>query len=356
LFPVALALIPFIGSPTAIQAEGNDKFNNAPVGAGPYILKSWTRDSEMVLVRNPNYWNAPLPYVDQLILKPITDETQRINTFCAGGATMTYVGSVLNADQMQKQNCGTINPLVLNGGTVLFFNTTKPPMNDPVLRKAIGEALDPVDYSKVVTNNLIAPTKSIFRPDSPFNDPNILQPAFNSSDAQKLFDQAAATAGVGTINIPMGTFPVTNYQATAQYVQGKINSYNHVHIDLTTEASAAHITNCTQRQYTGICVFGNIFDDPDPTWTGQFTCTAATNPTGYCNAKFDADVADNEVTLDPNQRINDLKDAQKQFYSDLPALFMEQRYSWVFTNPSIHDFHFVNDGLPLLDRFWMKSH
>ena len=52
------------------------------------------------------------------------------------------------------------------------------------------------------------PTKSIFRVDSPFYDASILQPAFNSADAQKLFDQAAATAGVGTINY-VGLEPVS---------------------------------------------------------------------------------------------------------------------------------------------------
>ena len=67
-------------------------------------------------------------------------------------------------------------------------------------------------------------------------------------------------------------------------------------------------------------MFGNIFDDPEPTWTGLYTCNAVPTPTGYCNAKFDADVADNQPTLDPSQRIADIKDAQKQFYADVPTL------------------------------------
>src|SRR5213076_1144333 len=73
LFPGAVTLMPFIGSPTA----GKDKFNNDPVGGGPFVIKSWTRDSQMTLVRNPTYWNAPLPYLDSLVLKPIVDESQR---------------------------------------------------------------------------------------------------------------------------------------------------------------------------------------------------------------------------------------------------------------------------------------
>ena len=35
-------------------------------------------------------------------------------------------------------------------------------------------AIDPKDYSKVVTNGLIPPMFSVFRQDSPFYDPAIL--------------------------------------------------------------------------------------------------------------------------------------------------------------------------------------
>src|SRR5207344_283102 len=132
--------------------------------------------------------------------------------------------------QLQKQGCGVSNPFVLNGGIVLYFNTAKPPMNDVRLRQAIAMAIDPKDYSKVVTGGLIAPMFSIFRTDSPFYDPTTLQPAYDPVKAQQLFDQVSAANGGGTINIQMGNFPVVNFQNTGQYLQSKLNAYNHVHV------------------------------------------------------------------------------------------------------------------------------
>src|SRR4051794_16445237 len=110
-------------------------------------MKSWIRDSQMGLQRNPNYWRSPLPYVGQYIMKPVPDESQRVNSFCTGQANMLYVAAVLNADTVQKQGCGTINPSILNGGIVLYFNTTKAPMNDARLRQAVAMAIDVNDYS-----------------------------------------------------------------------------------------------------------------------------------------------------------------------------------------------------------------
>jgi ABC-type transport system substrate-binding protein len=154
----------------------------------------------------------------------------------------------------------------------------------------------------------------------------------------------------------MTVFQSTNYQLSAQYVQGKVNALKNVKMDLVTEASAQHITTCTAGSFAQACGFGNVFDDPEPAWTGIYTCNAAPSPTGYCNSQFDKDVTDNQTTLDPQQRINDIKDAQKQFYNDVPALYLERRYSWVFHTTSIQNFKYADDGMPLLGEMWIKTH
>jgi len=79
------------------------------------------------------------------------------------------------------------------------------------------------------------------------------------------------------------------------------------------------------------------------------------SPTAWCNSKFDAAVADNKVTLDPKQRIADIKAAQKEFYAEVPALFLERRSSWTYTATFVQDYQFVNDGNPLVDRVWIKQ-
>ena len=353
VFPVALALMPFVASPAALQQQGSG-YGMQPVGAGPFILKNWARDSEMVFVRNPNYWNAPRPYVDQLILRPIIDESQRINTFAAGQANMTFVGSAQNADRTMKSNIGTPYPMILNGGINIYFNTKKLPFSDVRARQAFAQAIDFNDYNKVVDNGLVEPIDSIFRHDSPFYDPTILQSVYNQAKAQQLFDQFAADHG--PLNFTMTLSTSQNYQLSAQYLQGVLNKYNNVKMSLLTESSSLHLTNCAARSYDSACMTGNIFDDPEPTWTGLYTCNASPAPTGWCNTKFDDAVADNQATLDANKRVADIKEAQRQFYTDMPSLYVERRYSWIFAANNIQDFRYANDGMVLPDRVWIKTH
>jgi peptide/nickel transport system substrate-binding protein len=260
-----------------------------------------------------------------------------------------------NADQLQKAGF-TQETMILNGGINIYFNTKTEPFKDVRLRQAVALAIDPVDYAKVVNSNLQEPIDSIFRHDSPFYDPSITQQFNNPAKAQQLIDAWSADHGGARLQFTMTVFQSTNYQLSAQYVQGKLNELKNVKMDLVTEASAQHITSCTAGTYAQACGFGNIFDDPEPAWTGLYTCNANPSPTGWCNSQFDKDVADNQTTLDPQQRINDIKDAQKQFYADVPSLYLERRYSWVFHTPSIQNFKYADDGMPLLAEMWIKTH
>ena len=60
--------------------EGKDVATNprnSPVGTGPFIFKEWVRGSHVRLERNPNYWNAPKPYLDVAVARFIPEAARR---------------------------------------------------------------------------------------------------------------------------------------------------------------------------------------------------------------------------------------------------------------------------------------
>jgi peptide/nickel transport system substrate-binding protein len=353
-FPMAAIFIPFIASPAAVQAQGSKYGSDAnAVGAGPFLLKSWVRDSEYQFVRNPNYWKQPLPYIDQLIVRPIADETQRANTFKSGAVNAISIGTGSVADEVEKSGAGTKQTMILNGGIGLLFNTRRAPFNDVRARLAVGLAIDPVDYAKVVNSNLQEPIDSIFRHDSPFFDSSLVQPFNDKVKAQQLIDQVAAANG-GTFAFTITAFSTLNYALSAQYLQAKLNAFKNVKVDILTEASALHITNCTSGNFTGACGTGIIFDDPAAGWTSRFVCDNKANDSGWCNPAFDKAVQTSEQTLNAQERINAIKEAQRVFYSEQPFTWFERRYSWMFTAPNIQNFKFAHDGVPLISEMWIK--
>src|SRR5262249_50098122 len=239
-FPTSVVQISLIGSPTALRQRGQG-FAHKPVPAAPVPLKSWNRGSEMVLVRNPTYWNAPLPYIDQVVIKPIIDEQQRLSTLTTGDATMIWTRSTVSEQNAEK--AGNVIPHVLaqSGGTNMYFNTKKAPFNDIRVRQAFTMALDRTQYAKVVNNNATPPQQSIFLEQSPFYDPSITQLSADPAKAQQLFDQVAADTG-GPVTFTITGFNVQTQIAQSQYMQGVLNQFRNVKASVDIVGVAAGVT------------------------------------------------------------------------------------------------------------------
>jgi peptide/nickel transport system substrate-binding protein len=131
----------WLGSPTAIQKMGEQAFAKNPVGAGPFVVESDTYSNQVVVKRNPTYWDTGKPYLDQITFKTVgTDETA-LETMLSGGAEV-YGGigetALINEAQQHFQ-------VLDQPGTSpydLQLNTAVAPFNNPKARQAIYAATD----------------------------------------------------------------------------------------------------------------------------------------------------------------------------------------------------------------------
>ena len=67
----------------AFEAQG-DALWEAPIGTGPFMFESWERGAQIVLTKNPKYWDEGKPYLDQLTFKVLTDSNARMLQFQGG--------------------------------------------------------------------------------------------------------------------------------------------------------------------------------------------------------------------------------------------------------------------------------
>jgi len=66
-----------------IVKNGTTDFNK-PNGTGPFVFDSWTPGQRTLVKRNPNYWEPGVPYVDEVALLEIPDQTARLNALLSG--------------------------------------------------------------------------------------------------------------------------------------------------------------------------------------------------------------------------------------------------------------------------------
>lgn len=145
-------------SPTAGRAFGPDDSVENPIGSGPFMFESWTRDSEMVVVRNPNYWRAApdggtLPYLDRIRFRVLSDADSRRASFAAGDLDMTTQGGPDGGPDLIEGGAVPYE-YIGNGAGVNIYNVFEPPFDDARIRRAASHALNPEDAIALSAANL----------------------------------------------------------------------------------------------------------------------------------------------------------------------------------------------------------
>ena len=76
-----------------------------PPGTGPFAFSKWETRVQTVLVRHKDYWQKGLPYLDEVIFKPVEDATVRLSSLRAGDVQIIervpyqFVGKIKSGEQ-----------------------------------------------------------------------------------------------------------------------------------------------------------------------------------------------------------------------------------------------------------------
>ena len=116
------------------------------IGTGPFKFKSHTPGIDFRAERNPNYWKPGLPHIDEYQAVVMADLTKIFASFRARQLTMTGIGRHLEppeADILKKDFPDAVVALGPRAGWDTFaMNLSRPPFNDPRVRKAVALATD----------------------------------------------------------------------------------------------------------------------------------------------------------------------------------------------------------------------
>lgn len=140
LFKIQIASAGFaavIPSPKAVQ---EDTQNRAPVGTGPFVFKEWVRNDRLVLVKNPNYWRKGKPYLDSVTFRPMPDMQARFAALQAGQADAIVTDRGTHILQASEDRSLKVYRGDYPGPYTFLFNISKPPLDDPRVRRALAHA------------------------------------------------------------------------------------------------------------------------------------------------------------------------------------------------------------------------
>jgi peptide/nickel transport system substrate-binding protein len=174
------------------------KLEHEPAGSGPFTLAEFQRNQRLVLKKNPDFYDAGKPYLDEVEYRFFTDEDALVAALESGSVDgATYIG-FRHSDRLRDR----FTLVEGSGRMMLFFmNATIPPFDNKLLRQAVARAIDRDRIIKQVNFGHGDPVYTAFMPSSPAFDKAYLDShGFDLDAAAALLARSGgarkATAGV----------------------------------------------------------------------------------------------------------------------------------------------------------------
>ena len=137
-----------------IAKENLDEISHKPIGSGPFILKEYIPGNKAILVRNPDYFEEGLPYLDEVHQIYIKEYAAQVSALKTGEIDIMYFAPVEIIDQLKSDpNIEVrITPAPSFQPIVMFVN--KKPFNDVRVRQALRFAIDRQAMMEAATGGL----------------------------------------------------------------------------------------------------------------------------------------------------------------------------------------------------------
>jgi peptide/nickel transport system substrate-binding protein len=345
---VGQSTLTFIASPTAWDAAGSG-FGSSPVGAGPYMVKEWQRGAQLVLDRNPKYKGKT--HLDQIVVKYIPDETQRLNTLTTGGIDIDLTGDLQAATTAKQQPNIADKSVTQSGGINLFFNLTKSPFDDLRARQAIAYAFDPKAMNDAVNGGAAQLAPNLFLKDSEFYSA-VGQPKPDKKKAQALLDELAAEGKPLEFTVETSQ----TFQKVAEWFQARLSSFKNVNMNIEPVSGSQLTTSWQTGNFT--VSFNSVprFIDPSPALSNAFETGGLSNYGKYSNTEVDAAFKKARTSNDVTARKDAYEAVQRAQVKDLPSFFFQRVVVHLLHNKSkVQSVEVVGDGIPRWDRMSTKG-
>lgn len=331
------------------------------VCSGSHMLVEHTPYSQIVAVKNPNYWDAGRVRLEKIIFIPLEEQTTMMNLYKAGEIDATYNHTVPAA--WLKAGLRSVKDYMdapENGTQYWQLNTKKGPTTDKRVRKALAMSIDrkALEGFRVVSKALGG-----FVPDGIIpgykGPPGFIKP--DPEGAKRLLAEAGYKDASG--NFDPSKFPVKDMEITyntsesnqqvAMFIQAQWKQSLGVTIPLRSVETKSYFGMRARLDYKGIGAgAGWSGDYMDPyTYLGLFATETGDNGTGWFDPKYAKMLDDANREADQAKRYEMLAKAEEYLLDNAPVIpLLKPATSWMkkpyvkglYPNPgTLHAWKFV---------------
>ena len=219
--------------PKAYADKDTGFITKSPIGTGAYKLVRWSKDEEIVLEANPNYWRGA-PKIKTVVFRPIPDDAVRVAALQNGEIDLAvnippHLGSIIDKHPKlflsQAPSIRTIQLMYYTHQMDAQHKPTGPyngPTSDKRVRQAIAYAIDADEIIKTVLDGKGVRVATML-PSMHFGyDPSLKPIKTDVARAKKLLAESGHPNGIDIVlNAPQGRY--VRDKEVAEAVGGQLN-------------------------------------------------------------------------------------------------------------------------------------
>ena len=306
-----------------VAKEGKSFIRN-PLGTGPFVFDHWSAGQEIVVNRNPDYWQKGRPYLDEIDFAFTADPTTQVLKV-ERGETDVMGDTIPAADYQRIKADPKWGKYVVDQPQIAWFytfmNTTVKPFDNQQVRQAVNYAINTAKIEKILGGQGKA-LNQIFPDGMPGHDPSATFYTYDPAKAKQMLAAAGYPNGFKTT---FYTHNVDPFPKLAQAIQEDLKQVGII-ADIKQMDRATYWNYITiKKNAVPIGLSDWYMDFPDPSdWIGPLFSKASAvdggqNSSWWVDPQVEALYKQSTSELDPTKRIALFTQMQKLLMTDAPV-------------------------------------
>lgn len=319
------SFITYLPAQKAAVEKYGDKYGSSPdtmVYSGPFMVKEWNHEQNMVLVKNPNYWDKDNVKLEKINMDMVKDDNTVIQNYEAGqydaiGVPGQYIDKYKNDPNFHQMAMAITWYLQFNNKSKIFSNVN--------MRKAFTYAVDRKAFVDNILKNGSIPALSFVPPGIPGE-----KDEFRKEGGDFFKDNDVATAKellakgmkeLGITQLPKIKFVGGDSDAAKKHTQALQEFWNKnlgVSVDIVNVAFKVRLDMMDKGDYDIVYAgWGADYNDP-MTFMDLWVTGGGNNTAFYSNPKYDELIKKANSTNDNSVRMQAMHEAEKILMEDMP--------------------------------------
>ncbi|MDP6101034.1 MAG: peptide ABC transporter substrate-binding protein [Dehalococcoidia bacterium] len=329
-------------------AQGTDWWHQ-PNGTGPFRLKKWQPELAVVLEASPAH-HLGTPQIQYVLFRLwggiplVLYETGEIDAATVGVSNIERVSDPTNPLSRELHLFPQLNV------SYISFNHTRPPFDDPLVRRAFAMSIDKDKLARVVLKDMVQPAGGFLPPGLPGYNPDLTPLSFDPSQAQEMLD---ASSYGGAEGLPIITYTTSGEGGPASDLDSAI--LQEIRINLGVEFRIRQLSPEIYfyrlvEEKDDLFDFGWNADYPDPQnfLDILFHSDSQQNDGEYTNPKLDVLLEQVRVEPDRGKRLRLYQEIEQGLVDDAAAIPLWFGRNYMLIKPYVKGFALSPLGIPML--------